>query len=91
MWVVIRHDELDAQAVVHVDALPAHRLKGWVRVSEPVADKDSLRPAEYADAPDLDAQDAGGAQDGPAPPAEQDDDKPAEKPAKTARASVKEK
>lgn len=56
MWVVIRNDELDALAVVHTDALQHHLLRGWVRVSEPAADKDSLHPADYATAPDLDAE-----------------------------------
>lgn len=56
MWVVIRNNELDARAVVHTDALEHHRARGWVRVSEPANDKDSLHPELFADAPDLDAE-----------------------------------
>jgi hypothetical protein len=56
MWVVIRNDELGASAVVHTDALEHHRARGWYRVSEPAADKDSLHPVEYDSAADLDAE-----------------------------------
>jgi hypothetical protein len=56
MWVVIHNNALEASAVVHVDALEHHRIRGWVRVSEPAPDKDFLFPADFADAPDLDAE-----------------------------------
>ena len=56
MWVVIRNDELAAFSVQHTDTLDHYRARGWVRVSEPAADKDSLHPSEYEDAPDMDAE-----------------------------------
>lgn len=53
-WCVIRHPDLGV-AVVAERSLAVHKPRGWVRVSEFAVDKDSLRPAEYADASDLDA------------------------------------
>lgn len=53
-WCVIRHPDLGV-AVVAERSLAVHKPRGWLRVSEAVADKDSLRSADYADAPDLDA------------------------------------
>lgn len=55
-WCVIRHSDLPGQAaVVSEVSLTVHRPRGWMRVSELVDDQTLLRPAEYADAPDLDA------------------------------------
>lgn len=58
-WCVIRHPELPGQAaVVSEDALPVHSPRGWIRVSEWTTDQTSLRPADHADGPDLDAASA---------------------------------
>jgi hypothetical protein len=56
-WCVIRNPELPGQTgVVAEDALPVWRPRGWIRVSAWEADQALLRPAEYADGPDLDVE-----------------------------------
>jgi hypothetical protein len=84
-WCVIRHPELGL-AVVAEPSLVVHRPRGWMRVSEMVDDRDSLRVEQYADAPDLDAE-TDGAEQPAAAPTEPDADqgKPA---AKSAKASA---
>lgn len=73
-WCVIRHPDLPGQAsVVAETALAVWRPRGWLRVSDWVVDKTLLRPAEYADAPDLDAEPAVVKQ--PAKPAESSKEK----------------
>lgn len=73
-WCVIRHPDLPGQpSVAPEDALAVWRPRGWLRVSELVADQTLLRPAEYADAPDLDAEPAVVKQ--PAKPAESSKEK----------------
>jgi hypothetical protein len=37
-FVKVRHDELDADAVIPVSALEQHLARGWVQVTEPVSD-----------------------------------------------------
>lgn len=55
-WCVIRHPDLPGQPSVTTEvALPVWRPRGWFRVSDWVTDQTLLRPAEHADAPDLDA------------------------------------
>lgn len=55
-WCVIRHPDL-GEAVVAEPSLTVHRPRGWVRVSPYTTDRDSLRPDEYPDLTDLDADD----------------------------------
>lgn len=78
-WCVIRHPELGL-AVVAERSLVVHKPRGWMRVSEFTTDRDSLRVEQYADAPDLDAEQ-------PLAPAESEPAEP-EKPAKTAKATA---
>lgn len=72
-WCVIRHPELGL-AIVAEPSLVVHRPRGWVRVSEFSADRDSLVVGDYADAPDLDAEQ---------PPADTDPDAGQGEPAAT--------
>ncbi len=79
-WCVIRHPGLGL-AVVAEPSLVVHRPLGWARASEFTTDRDSLDVGDYADGPDLDAD-----QQSPAdtdPDAEQ---KPAAKNTKAATA-----
>lgn len=77
-WCVIRHPTL-GMAVVAERSLIVHKPRGWVRVSEPVADRESLIVEQYADAPDLDAE--------PEAPADSEPDAGQDKPAaKSAKA-----
>jgi hypothetical protein len=58
-WCVIRHPNLPGSAsVVAEDALTVWQPRGWVRVSDWETDHTLLRPADCADAPDLDAEPA---------------------------------
>lgn len=56
-WYVVRHPETRGVGVVAESALRIHRAKGWLRVSDAICidDKYQVVPADYADAPDLDA------------------------------------
>jgi hypothetical protein len=53
----MRHPDTGGVGVVPGSSLEHYRLRGWLRVSDPLGadDRDQVRPADYADAPDLDA------------------------------------
>ena len=48
-WCVIRHPDLGT-AVVAEPSLTVHEPRGWIRVSEFVADRDSINLDEYTNA-----------------------------------------
>lgn len=58
---VMRHPEISIPALIPESSLRAHKGRGWLRVSDAIAehDMDRVDLAEYTDAPDLDAQPAG--------------------------------
>lgn len=78
-WCVIRHPDLPGQASVAAETAveAVWKPRGWMRVSGWESDQTLLRPAEYAGAPDLDAD--------PAPVTAEPE------PKATAKTSIKEK
>jgi hypothetical protein len=54
-WFVVRHPDIDGAGVVPASSLDHHRARGWLRVSDAIAEgeKDHLELTDYT--VDLDA------------------------------------
>ena len=65
----MRHPDIAHPALVPASAVPQHRALGWIRVSGaiPAGDVDQVDVADYAQAPDLDAEPPAAAGDDPDP------------------------